>query len=158
MDPLNWKRLLALAAGGVAVGYGAAQIVDATDWHPLVAPLIIIIAVAAIGFSLRRCEFLNFLIEDGAFAYCAYVGMSLVRASGHNFLATQLPFHYAFGLYDGTAFLGGFNIVVALVGLPYAFMMVLLFGVPAWALGQYTRKSESDERFWDFVRQQNRER
>jgi hypothetical protein len=49
------------------------------------------------------------------------------------------------------------NPVVIAAGIPYAFFAVLIFGLPAWALAQYlyNRTLQRDDRFWEFVKEQN---
>jgi hypothetical protein len=82
---------LLLVPLGIAIGYGAAQLVEATDWHPLIAPAISIAAVVAAAFAFRKSELMNFLFEAGVFAFSTYIGMGLVRASiTHNYLASKL--------------------------------------------------------------------
>lgn len=150
-------RLLLLVPLGVAIGYGAAQLVEATDWHPLVAPAVSMAAVAALAFALRKNELMNFLFEAGVFAYATYIGMGLVRASiTHNYLAAKFG-NWDMMHYGPKALLDGLNPIVIAAGIPYAFFAVLIFGLPAWAYAQYmwTRKINRDDRFWEFVRDQN---
>ncbi len=153
MDPLNWKRALLLAIIGIAVGFGSAKLVEATDWHPLVAPMLCAAAAAAIAFTLRKVEVLNCLVEAAIFSYATFLGISFVR-TGHNYLEhyfpnkTVTPVHL---LHDVT-------LVVLAVGLPYTFAMVLLVCLPVWAIAQITRHGmlDRDEKFWDFVDEQTR--
>ena len=154
MDPLNWKRLAILAAGGIAVGFGAATAIEATGWNPLAAPLMSIAAAAAVAVALRRLELLNFFVDDGVFAYCTFIGMAIVRTSGHNYLAVK------FDYLPGTSLLTGLNLVVAAVGIPYAFAAVLIGALPVWALAQRARhrRTPDEEKFWEFVEEQNRSR
>jgi len=157
MDRILWMRLLLLVPLGVAIGYGAAEFVEATDWHPLLAPAISMAAVVAIGFAMRKNELLNFLFEAGAFAFSTYIGMGLVRASvTHNYLAAKLG-DWDMMHYGPRALLDGLNPVVIAAGVPYAFFAVLIFGLPAWAIAQYLsdRQVRRDDRFWEFVKQQN---
>ena len=158
MDRILWKRLLLLVPLGVAIGYGAAELVEATDWHPLVTPAISLAAVAVVAFALRKNELMNFLFEAGVFAYSTYIGMGLVRASiTHNYLAAKFgdwnSMHYG-----SRALLDGLNPIVIAAGIPYAFFAALIFGLPAWAYAQYlwNRKVQRDERFWEFVKELNR--
>ena len=145
-------RAVFLGATGVAVGFGAATLVERTGWNPLIAPLITILGAGILAFGLRNCELLSFLIEDGLFVYCAYVGMSIVRAvGGHNYLAAQ----YGYVLHWGSPqLLDGVNIVVLAVGLAYAFGITLIVALPLWALAQRApQKLPRDEKFWEFVKQ-----
>jgi hypothetical protein len=158
VDRVEWKRLLLLVPLGVAIGYGAAELVEATDWHPLVAPAISFATVIALAFALRKNELMNFLFEAGAFAYSTYIGLGLVRASiTNNYLAAKLG-NWDLMHYGPKALLDGLNPIVIAAGIPYAFFAVLLFALPAWALAQYLcdRTLQRDERFWEFVKEQNR--
>lgn len=157
MDRILWRRLLLLAPLGVAIGYGAAQLVEATDWHPLLAPSISLAAVVAIAFALRKSELMNFLFEAAVFAYSTYIGMGLVRASvTHNYLAAKLG-NWDMMHYGPKGLLDGLNPVVMAAGVPYAFFAALLFALPAWAFAQYLcdRELRRDDRFWEFVKEQN---
>ena len=150
--------MLLLVPLGVAIGFGAAELVEATDWHPLVAPAISLAAVVAVAFALRNNELINFLFEAGIFAYSTYIGMGLVRASiTHNYLAAKLG-DWDMMHYGTRALLDGLNPVVIVAGIPYAFFAALIFGLPAWAYAQYlwNRKVQPHDRFWEFVREQNR--
>lgn len=158
MERILWKRLALLIPLGIAIGFGAADLVEATDWHPLVAPAISFAAVVAAAFALRRSELLNFLVEAAAFAYSTYVGIGLVRASStHNFLAAKIG-GWDMMHYGPKGLLDGLNPVVIAAGVPYAFFAVLIFGLPAWAFAQYLcdRQLRRGERFWEFVKEQNR--
>lgn len=154
MDPLNWKRLPLLAVAGIAIGFGAAWLVERTDWHPLVAPALATLAAGGLAVALRRLELLNFLIEDGVFSYCTFVGVALVRTSGHNYVADKFAF------VPGSGLLSSFNVVVAAVGIPFALGVVFIVALPVWAFAQRTRHQETadEERFWSFVKEQNRSR
>lgn len=153
MDPLNWKRALLLAVIGVAVGFGAATLVETTDWHPLVAPLVCAVGMSVVAFTLRKCEVLNCLVEGAIYAYGTYLGMSFVR-TGHNYLEHYFP---SMPL-TPTTLLHQLNLVVLAVGLPYTFAMVLIVCLPVWALAQLSKHTpiERDERFWEFVDDQTR--
>lgn len=155
MDPLNWKRLPLLAVAGIVIGFGGAWLVERTDWHPLVAPAIVMLAAGGLGVALRRLELLNFLLEDGLFVYCAYVGMALVRAVGiHNYLAVHVGDLRAQQLLDGV------NVVVLAAGIAYTLMVLFIIALPAWALAQPSPRGllKRDEDFWSFVKEQNRSR
>ena len=148
MDAFVWKRVPLLIAAGLGVGFGAAMLVEKTDWDPLVAPILSFLAAAAVAVLLRKLELLNFLIEDGLFAYSTFIGMALVRASGaHNYLAEQFFF------FGGRELLNGVNFVVALVGIPYAMATVFIAALPTWALAQRSKRklSEQEQQFWDFI-------
>jgi hypothetical protein len=153
MDPLNWKRALALGIIGVAIGFGAAALVEATDWHPLVAPLLCAAGAAAVAFALRKCEVLNCLVESAIFTYGTFLGLSFVR-TGHNYLERYFPSMPQ----TPTALLHELNLVVLWVGLPYTFAVVLLVCLPVWALAQMSKEAptERDERFWQFLDDQTR--
>lgn len=153
-DSLSLTRLVVLGAIGVAVGFGAATLVEQTGWNPLIAPLITIVGAGVVAFALRDSELLSFLIEGGFFVYCAYIGMSIVRAvGGHNYLAAQ----YGSVLHYGSPqLLDGINIVVLAVGLAYAFGITLVVALPVWSLMQRAPdKLPRDEKFWEFIDQQN---
>lgn len=146
-------RFIVLGAIGVGVGFGAATLVERTGWNPLAAPLISILGAGGLAFVLRNSELLTFLIEDGFFVYCAYVGMSIVRAvGGHNYLAAQ----YGNVLHWGSPqLLDGVNIVVLAVGLAYTFGVTLIVALPLWAFAQPApKKLPRDRQFWEFVEQQ----
>lgn len=153
MDPFNWKRALVLAVIGLALGYAAATLVERTDWHPLVAPLLCAAGAGLVALALRKCEILNCLVEAAIFAYGTFLGMSFVR-TGHNYLEHYFP---SMPL-TPTTLLHQLNLVVLAVGLPYTFAVVLLVCMPAWALGQISKHAllERDERFWEFVDDQTR--
>jgi len=158
MDRIEWKRLALLVPIGIAIGFGAAQLVEATDWNPLVAPALSMAAVVVTAFALRKSELMNFLFEDAVFAYFTYFGLGLVRASiTHNYLAAKFG-NWDFNHYGPKGLLDGLNPVVIVAGIPYAFFAALIFGLPAWALAQHLcdRKLREDDRFWEFVREQNR--
>ena len=158
MERISWKLLLLLVPAGVAVGYGAAEFVEATNWHPLVAPAISLAAVVAVAFMLRKSELMNFLFEAAAFAYCTYVGLGLVRASiTNNYFAAKAGY-WDMMHYGPRALLDGLNPIVIAAGIPYAFFAALLFALPAWAFAQYLcdRELRRDDRFWEFVNDQNR--
>jgi hypothetical protein len=158
MERISWKLLALLVPLGIAIGFGAAELVEATDWHPLVAPAISIAAVAATAFALRKRELMNFLFEAAVFAYSTYIGIGLVRASiTHNYLAAKLG-DWDMMHYGPKALLDGLNPVVIAAGIPYAFFAVLIFGLPAWAFAQYlyNRTLQRNDRFWEFVKEQNR--
>lgn len=155
MDPLNWKRLPLLAVAGIAIGFAAAWLVERTDWHPLVAPAIVMLAAGGLGVALRRLELLNFLLEDGLFVYSAYIGMALVRAVGfHNYLAVHVGDLRAPQLLDGV------NVVVLAAGISYTLMVLFIIALPAWSLAQRSPHGalKRDEDFWAFVEHQNRSR
>lgn len=155
MDPLNWKRLPLLAIAGIAIGFGAAWLVERTDWHPLVAPAISILAAGGLAAALRNAELLNFLLEDGLFVYCTYIGMSIIRAVGiHNYIATHV------GDLRTPQLLDGVNIVVLAAGIAYTLMVVFIVALPSWALAQRSSRRElkRDAEFWSFVEEQNRSR
>lgn len=158
MERIQWTLLLLLVLVGVAIGFGAAELVEATDWHPLLAPAISLAAVVAVAFALRKHELMNFLFEAAVFAYATYIGIGLVRASTtHNYLAAKLG-NWDLMHYGPKGLLDGLNPVVIAAGIPYAFFAALLFALPAWAFAQYLcdRQLHRDERFWEFVREQNR--
>jgi hypothetical protein len=158
MDRISWKRLALFVPLGIAIGFGAAELVEATDWHPLVAPAISLAAVVGLAFALRKNELMNFLFEAGVFAYSTYIGMGLVRASiTHNYLAAKLG-DWDLMHYGPKGLLDGLNPVVMVAGIPYAFFAALLFALPAWAFAQYLcdRQLRRDDRFWEFVKDQNR--
>ena len=153
MDPLNWKRALLLGVIGLAAGFGAATLVEATDSHPLIAPLLCAVGAAAVAFTLRKCEVLNCLVEAAIYGYGTYLGMSFVR-TGNNYLEHYIPSVPA----TPTVLLHQLNLVVLAVGLPYTFAMVFLVCLPVWALAQIAKPKplERDERFWEFVDDQTR--
>ena len=153
MDPLNWKRAFVLGLIGAALGFGAATLVEATDWHPLVAPLLCAGGAAIVAFTLRKCEILNCLVEAAIFVYGTFLGLSFVR-TGHNYLEHYFP---SVPL-TPTTLLHEINLVVLWVGLPYTFAVVLLVCLPVWALAQLSKQKlmERDERFWQFVDDQTR--
>jgi len=153
MDPLNWKRALALAVIGIAIGLGAARLVEVTDWHPLVAPLLCAAGAAIVAFALRKCEVLNALVEAAIFAYGTFLGMSFVR-TGNNYLEHYFPSTPR----TPAVLLHDLNLVVLWVGLAYTFAVVLLVCLPVWSLAQLSKNKASErvDRFWKFVDDQNR--
>src|SRR5581483_10414264 len=154
MDPLNWKRALLLAILGVAAGFGAAMLVEATDAHPLFAPGLTILAAAAVAFWLRKCELLNCLVKAAVFTYGTFIGMSLLRAN-NNYLDHNYP---NAPLFPSGLLHEGLNAVVLAVGIPYTFAVVLIIALPVWSLAQISRQRmlERDEHFWNFIDERTR--
>lgn len=144
MDRTPIGRLLILVAGGFALGYGGTLMVDKVGGNPLLASLVVVLGAVCVGIWLRRCEFLNLVVESALYAYCSYLGLALVRATSlHEHLAQDLDVGKAIDLTP----------LILLVGVGFAAVIVFVVAMPAWMIsGRLSEpRAVNADTFWSFV-------
>jgi len=133
---------------GVALlwGFGSAKLGDAADWNPLVAPVSMVLVLAAFGWMRRGYEILDVVAPAFAVSYAAYAGLVIERLSQANVVATNSRIAPLVDLWP----------VVLFTGVPFALILTVFVAVPASMIPQRGRTAGDDHaRFWSFVQQQN---
>ena len=127
-------------------GFGAAAFADALEWNPVAGAAIAVLPIAVFGWLRRGREIIHVAAPSFVVAYCAYVGVAIVRIAQLD----NVPVHFGMDLLDHRW------PPVLMAGVAFALITTVFVAVPAsWLQRRRHVENERDARFWSIVADAN---